>query len=269
MKRLLFMVALTICFVSCKSVKDLGSYSNPSEDEVVVLNIDSGLTIKKINTRRVNWGPGNTISMSNSEIRIPAGIYDLEASYYKVYGSAVVTADKVTGTFYFEPGETYNITLVGSLNKGYLSAENPKGENAEIPLVLSNIPKINVEEFERVIINTPSDSPKNHVVLDNQQFKIVLQNDQNFVMTDKSNNKNILGKYMLYTNYSKGTAKLYLQECDQSSYSKEDFILSDYRRYSQYILIPKYFDGTKVEFVYEKPFDILGNEIAFDLSYEE
>jgi hypothetical protein len=261
----LSVVFICLC-ASCGSIPyNLGTYNftNVPEEELATLYIHQNLYVQKIDDVEVpfymTWG--------QQKARLPPGVHTFRVTYNDgSYGSIA----PMTATGQFDAGKTY--LLKGFVNGQWINLRvlryDDKKEGEDVTLDMNKLRGNDpgaVSSYIKYVLNPTMDKPGNSVKLENEDYVLMYLPDMVYTLTDKKTGTTTEGRSGFSMDFHMTSGKTFLLETDIAAMSREEFLESKYEDNAQTVLIPTSCSQDKVTYKYERPEDLQGVEITFDI----
>jgi hypothetical protein len=254
-------------FASCISVpKDRGIYNPNSvpEEQLSTLYIHDNIDVQKMDEQEVDW---NAYSQKQI-VRIPSGVHAFTLRYND---GVRFTPFPMTVIGQFDSGKTYILKGVidGQRVKSRIARYENEQEGEDVTLDLNklqgNDPSV-ISTYIKYILNPTMDEVGNSVKLENEEYVLLYLPDMVYTLTDKKTGETTQGRRGFSMDFRMTSAKIFLLETDINEMSKEQFLKSEYEDNAQIVLIPIQCSENEVTYRYERPSDLQGVEIVFNIT---
>jgi hypothetical protein len=259
-----FVIAGVLLLISCASQPfDLGIHNpeNIPEDELVTLYIHHNCRVQRVDNTLVDWLSGK---YNTKIIKIPPGQhtiftrFDNGESYTRLY---------VPVTGQFEKGNAYLLSFELARNMRVefnFHLYNEKKETTNVTIKPTGDEDLAISSYFNFVL-TPA-LRGNSVKLENEKYILTYKPNNVFTLTDKETSITTEGSYEfpIYTAtrlQADRIGKVFLFEMDFKTLSrKQSFVESAHT-----IFLPISSTETEVIYLYEKPSELWGTEIIFDI----
>jgi hypothetical protein len=273
MKNIVYVVVFFILtLLSCTSIPvermpiDRGAYNptNVPEEDLSVLYIHGYIDVHQIDNAKVNW---QVQGQEPQTVKIPSGVHSFSVSYYD---GRRVTFLPMTVIGQFAKGNTYLLKGVINVQKVdlHILLYNDKVEGEEVTLDLNRLQGDDtdiISKYIKYVLNPTMDEVGNSIKLENEKYILMYKPDMVYSLTDKENGITSEGRRGFSTDFRMTSGKTFLLETDISNMSRQQFLSSKYDENAQIILIPIDCSEKEVTYKYEKPNELQGTEIKFDI----
>jgi len=261
-KMIIFISAVLLVLSSCASAPKsiypiINNSGNISEEDFVDLHVFRYTAIQRIDNILLNW----PAKKRHEIVRIPTG----QHTFYVRYESGdYFTQYYLPVTGQFEKGNTYFLKF--SLNVKQWSVTysfylyNDRQQTTDITI------KSTEDQFILPFYNSHLMQPAQQggtVRLENNKYVLVYRPNNIYSFTDKENGRTIEGSYRFYTALSEYSAE------HNGKVFLFDEILPERqvdRRKANTVLIPIKATKTEVIYLYQKPVELFGTEIRFNIT---
>jgi hypothetical protein len=244
---------------------DRGTYNptNVPEEDLSILYIHDYIDVQEIDNAEVNW----RLRQKAQAVKIPSGVHSFSVSYHD---GRRFTFFPMTVMGQFAKGNTY--LLIGLINGQkidlHIMLYNDKVVGEEVTLDLNKLQGNDtdiISTYIKYVLNPTMDEVGNSVKLENEKYILIYKPDMVYSLTDKESGITSEGRRGFSTDFRMTGGKTFLLETDISNMSRQQFLSSKYDENAQIILIPIDCSEREVIYKYEKPNDLQGTEIKFDI----
>ena len=124
-----------------------------------------------------------------------------------------------------------------------------------------------ISAFIASVLNPTMDNIGKTVIQENEDFIIYSYPNLKFKLIDKKTGKIETGMRTFVTEFPLQTGTVYLYVTDMTD--KDEFLNSDFKNNSQYVLSITACDRKTVTYKYQKPFDKKDTNITFNISVQQ
>jgi hypothetical protein len=200
-------------------------------------------------------------------IRIPSGAHSFSAQYTN--GSQYTFAMTVIGQF--DRGKTYLLksNVQGMYATMHIVEYENMVEGEEVTLDLNKLrgnDPSTISVFIKNIINPTSIEVGNSVKQANEDYVLLFMPDMAYTLTDKKTGTAIQGRWGFSMDFRMTNAQVFLLETDIDKMSQQEFLDGNYQDDAQTVLIPVKCSETEVTYRYERPDDLKGTELVFNIT---
>jgi hypothetical protein len=247
--------------------KDYGVY-NPSNvpiEDLCTITIDQYIIVNKFDDdSKVGWN----ISFTEKTVQVPSGLHTFYVNYIDRQMISMTTAPVICQ---LEKGNSYLLKgiITGQRVQYQMVLFNDKQEGADVSLDINKLQGNNpgmLSTYIKYVMNPTMNNVGNTVKLENNIYTLMFKPDLIYTLTDKRTGKITEGRRGFEMNFAMTNGKAYLFETDITKMSVQQFLDSNYQQSSQIILVPLNCTEREVTFKYEKPIELLGNEITFAIT---
>lgn len=264
-------VMLMGLFAACASAPknpiDRGIYNpdNVPEESLSTLYIHDFISIQEMNGEAVDW------SVPRPEpqiVKIPPGLHSFAVKYHD---GSVFTPLPMTVIGEFDSNKTY--LLKGTINGQWIDLHILQYENGqegeEVALDLKKLRGGDtgvIPAYIKYVLNPTMANVKNSVKLENKDYILLFLPDMAYTLTDKKTGKTAEGRRGFSIDVRMTNGKTFLLETDITKMSSEQFLESNYEDNAQIILAPVNCTMNEVTYKYERPDNLRGTEIVFEIT---
>jgi hypothetical protein len=257
-------------FVSCLSIPtvpvDRGIYNpnNVSEEQLSTLYIYSNLVVQKMNGQEVGW----SAFRQKQIVRIPSGVHTFSVAYSDGHRYSL---SPMTAIGQFESGKTYILksVITGQRVQLHILRYENELEGEEVTLdfnkLKGNDPGV-ISTYIKYVLNPTMDTVGNSVKLENEDYVLLYLPDMVYTLTNKKTGETTQGRRGFSMDFSMTNARTFLLETDIDEMSREQFLESKYTDNAQIVLTLTYCTEDKVTYQYERPSDLQGVEVVFEIT---
>ena len=270
-KALVFSVGILILSSSCASkAPDLGplDYKNSLEEDLVTVHLSKFIMVRQIDDTEVDWSKH---FHKNQTIKVSPAMH---AFYVTFNNGQFYSMYPITVTGFFQKGNTYLIKwtmkkeTTGTAISFHLLLYNEGKEGQELvfnPVMPYESNENTLRNYLRYLsfpaISTSPRDPKSFK-LENDNHLLIYK-PYTYALTDKETGKTIEGNFEFSTNGR--IIKIFMFENAGSGASRRSSTLHDYKN-PVTILFPVECSETEVTYIYEKPFELLGRRVTFNIT---
>jgi hypothetical protein len=266
-KTRLLAIAFAGLFMSCGSIPhDLGTYNskNVPEEELATLYIHENLYVQKIDNEKVP----RYLTWAKQVARLPSGVHSITVVYNDGTRRSL---SSMTAIGQFDADAMY--LLKGVINGQrvmlrFLRYENEiEGEDVTLDMnkLQGNDPGV-ISSYIRYVLNPTMEETGNSVKLENEDYILMYLPDMVYTLTDKKTGITTEGRRGFSMDFRMTSGKAFLLETDITAMSREEFLKSKYEDNAQTVFIPVSCSQDKVTYKYERPENLKGVEITFDIT---
>jgi hypothetical protein len=269
-KNITLITGVLLFILSCSSQPSIYNPENIREDDLVTLYIDRYCKIQRVDNILADWLPSNN---KTKIVKIPVGLHTFYARYDD--GNAY-TRYYAPLTAQFERGNTYLLNYSQAL-------ESNLGVSVSFSINLYNNKKKGlqvsfkpVEESDSILVSylklvlQPMEKGKS-VKLENDKYQLVFKSDSGYTFFNKETGITGEGSYRFPIETESRLqvdriGKMFLFDSYIIARSSQMYLSNNFTENPQIILIPIKVTETEITYLYEKPLELRGTEIKFNIT---
>ncbi len=280
---LVMAAALSVLFTSCLSMGaakeplDQGFFPVGEEPEVyveitvgpnlIITGIDSGYDLTyKAYPAPVEGFKNKVIPEQEQIFRMAPGVHTVNVifkskSQYTLFANTLIVN--------LEEGNQYKIDYETNANSVVYTCVNTATNESAIldRAALAGKTESVISAFIGAVLNPTMDDVGQTVIQENDDFILITYPGLQFELTDKKTGTTEKGMRTFVTDFSMTSGTVYL--CITDITDKDEFLNSDYKNNSKYVLEVTACDRKTVTYTYKKPEDKAGQTVTFNISVKE
>ena len=208
-KKLLYIIIVVGFFLSCTTTNKIINPNNLPEEESAALFVNSLIFVHKINGNNFNDSIGR-----KRGVYLPYGMTSITTQYYQASGRADVNVNLEKNNSYILSARINEYGL-GLLYVSYhINLYDGKNYGKEIPDPTANLTAI--LSFSRLVLDPISDSRKETIKLENNDYILILKPDLLYSFTSKKTKETIEGIFKFIIEPGNNIATLQLDEANKT-----------------------------------------------------